>query len=133
MPSPLLTATIQATFINLCSCFIAQFLTPDDPPHYISLILYGILATPPNFLWQKLLERHFPGYRLKKVEVDDGGNGVQVEKRLDVRNTTIKVLLDQTVAAVPNTVGYIGITRWLRGVPFWMCWEAVKEVCITIK
>ncbi|KAL9131959.1 MAG: hypothetical protein Q9217_000239 [Psora testacea] len=127
MPSPIITATIQSTFITFCSCLIAQFLNPDNPPHYVSLILYGILATPPNFLWQQFIEKHFPGYRLKKVEVDEGGSGVDVQKRLHVRNTVIKVILDQTLAAVPNTVAYIGITRWLRGLPLEMCWDAVKE------
>ena len=129
MPSQMVTATIQSTLITLCSCIIAQFLTPDNPPHYISLITYGVLATPPNFLWQQAIEKYFPGYKLKKVEVDDGGKGAEVEKKLNVRNTIIKVVLDQTVAAVPNVVGYLGVTRWLRGVPLDMCWNAVKEVC----
>ena len=128
MPSPLVTATIQAVVIAFCSCLIAQFLTPDDPPHYVSLLLYSALATPPNFRWQKILEQYFPGYTLKKVEVDDGGKGVEVEKKLEVKNTVIKVILDQTVAAVLNVTGYIGITRLLRGVPLDICWEAVKEV-----
>ena len=52
-----------------------------------------------------------------------------MEKRLDVKNTVIKVVLDQTFAAVLNVAGYIGVTRLLRGVPLDICWEAVKEVC----
>ena len=128
MPSPLITATIQSAVITLCSCLIAQFLTPEAPPHYVSVLLYSVLATPLNFLWQQLLEQYFPGYTLKKVEVDDGGKGVEVEKRLDVRNTVIKVILDQTVGAVLNVTGYIGVTRLLRGVPVGMCLDAVKEV-----
>ena len=133
MSSPIVTATIQSTIITLCSCLVAQFLTPETPPHYISLILYSILATPPNFLWQQTIEQYFPGYTLKKVEVDDGGKGVEVEKELHVRNTVVKVILDQTLAALPNVVGYIGITRLLRGVPVEMCWQAVKEVCRVIR
>ena len=129
MPSPLVTATFQSVVITLCSCLIAQFLTPEDPPHYVSLLLYSAFATPPNFLWQQLLEQYFPGYTLKKVEVDDGGKGVEVEKKLNVTNTVIKVILDQTISAVLNVAGYIGITRLLRGVPLGMCLEAVKEVC----
>ena len=86
------------------------------------------MATPPNFLWQTSLESQFPGFNLKKVEVDDGGKGVQVEKVLNVKNTIIKVVLDQTVAALPNVAGYVGVTRLLRGVPFELAWEAVKQV-----
>lgn len=132
MPSPMVAATIQSTIITLFSCFIAQFLKPHDPPHYVSLLLYSVLATPPNFFWQQLIEEYFPGYSLTKVEVDDGGKGVEVEKKLNVMNTIIKVILDQTVAAVPNVVGYIGVTRLLRGVPWDICLEAVKEVCIEV-
>ena len=128
MDSAIIKATFQSAFITLCSCLIAQILTPDDPPHYVSLILYGILATPPNFWRQQTIERWFPGYTLKKVEVDDGGQGVEVGKKLNVRNTAIKVVLDQTVAALPNVVGYIVVTRLLRGVPVDLCLEAVKEV-----
>ena len=103
-------------------------MTPENPPHYVSLILYGILATPPNFWWQQTIEEWFPGYTVKKVEVDDGGKGVEVQKALNVKNTVIKVILDQTVAALPNVIGYIGVTRLLRGVPLDLCIEAVKEV-----
>lgn len=128
MPSAILKATVQSAFITFCSCLIARFLTPDDPPHYVSLLLYSAMATPPNYLWQQLLEQYFPGFKLKKVEVDDGGKGVEVEKVLNVKNTISKVVLDQTVAAVPNVMGYIGITRLLRGVPIELAWEAVKQV-----
>lgn len=128
MESPVVKATVQSAFITICSCLVAQFLTPDNPPHYVSLILYGILATPPNFWWQQTIEQWFPGYTVKKVEVDDGGKGVEVQKILNVKNTAIKVVLDQTVAALPNVIAYIGVTRLLRGVPLNLCIEAVKEV-----
>ena len=128
MESPVVKATVQSAFITVCSCLVAHFMTPDNPPHYVSLILYGILATPPNFWWQQMIEQWFPGYTVKKVEVDDGGKGVEVQKKLNVKNTVIKVILDQTVAALPNVIGYIGVTRLLRGVPLNLCIEAVKEV-----
>lgn len=61
--------------------------------------------------------------------MDDGGKGVEIEKRLNVRNTLIKLGLDQTVAAVVNVVAYIGGSRALRGLPLQECWMAVREVC----
>ncbi|MCJ1278849.1 hypothetical protein MMC21_006668 [Puttea exsequens] len=73
------------------------------------------------------MESRFPGFTLKKVEVDDGGKGVEVEKRLDVWNTLIKFGLDQTVGAVVNVALYLGGTRLLRGVPPVECWQAVQE------
>ena len=126
--SPIVAATIQSTIISFCSCLVALFLTPDRPPHISSLLLYSILATPPNFWWQQFIESKFPAYALQRVEVDEGGKGVEVEKKLNVQNTCIKVLLDQTVAAVVNVAGYIGVTRLLKGVPLGLCWKAVKNV-----
>ncbi len=61
--------------------------------------------------------------------MDDGGKGVEVEKRLNVRNTLIKLGLDQTIAAVVNVTAYIGGSRALRGVPLEECLMAVREVC----
>lgn len=130
MPPPIVTITFQSALITLCSCLIALYLTPDEPPHIPSLLLYCLLSTPPNFLYQKYIESKFPGYTLQKVEVDDGGKGVEVEKKLNVRNTCIKMSLDQTLAALINVMAYIGGTRLLKGVPPGLCWEAVKEVCI---
>ena len=128
MAPPIVKATIQSIIISFMSCLVALYIKPNDPPHYFSILTYSAFSTPLNFLWQTYLEKHFPGFTLLKVEVDDGGKGVEVEKKLVIQNTVIKVLLDQTVAAVPNVVGYIGITRLLRGVPVDLCWEAVKEV-----
>ena len=74
------------------------------------------------------MEKKFPGYKLSKVEVDDGGKGVELEKKLDVVNTMIKLALDQTVGSIVNVVAYVGLTRLLRGVPMIDCWNAVQEV-----
>lgn len=63
------------------------------------------------------------------MNVDDGGKGLEVEKRLNVRNTLIKLGLDQTIAAVVNVAAYVGGSRALRGVPLKECWMAVREVC----
>lgn len=128
MTAPIITATLQSALISLLSCIIAQSLNPSNPPHITSLVLYAILSTPPNFLWQQYIESQFPGYTLKKVSVDDGGKGVEVEKNLNVWNTCVKVLLDQTIAAVVNVAAYIGVTRLLRGVPLEDCTDAVREV-----
>ena len=125
----IITATLQSTILTLCSLLIAQYLTSSPPPNIPALLLYTLLSTPPNYLWQQYIENIFPGYTLKKLDVDDGGKGVKVEKRLDVRNTLIKLVLDQTIGAVVNVTAYIGVSRALRGVPLEECWMAVREVC----
>ncbi len=126
--SPVVTVTIQSVIISFCSCLVALYLTPDHPPHFPSLLIYSALATPPNFWWQQWLEAWFPGYTVRKVAVDDGGRGVEVEKLLNVRNTCTKVVLDQTIGAVVNVSAYIGATRLLKGVPADIAWSAVKNV-----
>ena len=60
--------------------------------------------------------------------MDDGGRGVEVEKKLNVKNTLAKMFLDQTVGAVVNVVAYIGGTRALRGVPLEECMDVMREV-----
>ena len=129
--APVTSATLQSAIISFCSCLVALYFMPEHPPHFPSLLIYTILATPPNFWWQQYLERRFPGYTLKKVEVDDAGEGVEVEKQLNVRNTCIKVVLDQTISAVVNVAAYIGGTRLLKGVPLYIAWSAVKLVRVT--
>ncbi len=130
MAPALLIATMQSTALTFCSLVIARFFTSSPPPDIPSLLLYTILSTPPNYLWQQFIESKLPGYTLKKIEVDDGGKGVEVEKKLDVRNTLAKIALDQTIGALVNVVAYIGGTRALRGIPLTICWDVVKEVCM---
>lgn len=128
MPSPVVTATLQATVLTFCSLLIARFLTSSPPPNIPALLIYTLLSTPPNFWWQEYLEKIFPGYTVGKVKVDDGGEGVEVEKKLNVANTLIKLVLDQTVASIINVVAYIGFTRLLSGVPAVECLHAVRKV-----
>lgn len=133
MAPAIVVATLQSAVLTLCSLLIARFLTSSPPPDIPSLLLYTLISTPPNYLWQQYIESRFPGYTLKKVEVDDGGKGVEVEKKLNPRNTLVKIGLDQTIGAVVNVAAYIGGTRALRGVPLGVCWDVVKEVCSSRK
>ena len=128
MLSPVIRATLQATILTLCSLLIARFLTSSPPPNIPALLIYTLISTPPNFWWQEYIEKRFPGYKLGKVEVEDGGKGVEVEKKLNVANTLIKLGLDQTVASIVNVVAYIGLTRLLSGVPAVECLDAMRKV-----
>lgn len=134
MPSSIVSATLQSTFLTLCSALVATFLTPKDPP-VLALVIYAALATPPNFLWQQYLERILPGYITEKKEVDGEvkggtsvGGGVTVKKRLNLRNTVMKVLMEQTVGAVVNIALHLGVVRALQGAPLAECLKTVTEV-----
>ncbi|MCJ1311270.1 hypothetical protein MMC25_004941 [Agyrium rufum] len=136
MPSALQTATTQAAVLNITSSVLAQLLTayrsgglPGEPSllnplgldfvPIVHFLIYSLLSTPPNYLWQQYLEKQFPGYptgkRKQKIKVDDDGKGVIVEKKLDLTNTAIKFLLDQSLGALVNTVAFLTVIKALRG------------------
>ena len=124
----IVTATVQATILSFASCMVAKYLSSSTPP-VLALVAFAILSTPPNFLWQQYIERKFPGYYTRKIEVDDYGKGVKVETKLNIRNTIAKFVLDQTVAALVNVMTFLGGVRLLNGESVDVCWQAVKEVC----
>ena len=99
MPSQIQKATVQASILNVTSSVLAQLLQAyrksSFPPSSSASSLYGLqllpilqflfwclLSTPPNFMWQEFLEKHFPGYPAQrdkqKIKVDDGGKVCRV-------------------------------------------------------
>jgi protein Mpv17 len=127
MPSPMMTATLQAAVLNLCSCLLATIISHQTPP-VIPLLIFTLIATPPNYLWQQYIERAFPGYSTRKLDLDSGEKEDTEVTKLNVGNTFIKFGLDQTFGAAVNTVGFLVGIRLLRGFPLEDCWQAVKEV-----
>ncbi|KAL8839432.1 MAG: hypothetical protein Q9176_004428 [Flavoplaca citrina] len=124
--------TIQSALLSLCSALVATFLTPKNPP-IVALVIFSLLATPPNFLWQQYLERKFPGYRVEKQEsnveikgAQSAGGGVTIKKKLNVRNTLMKMGIEQTLGSVINVALHLGIVQALQGVPLSECLQVVK-------
>ena len=128
MPYPIVTATLQAAILNLCSCAFASVMSSKAPP-IIPLFIFTLISTPPNFLWQQYLERLFPGYWTRKPDLDSGEKEGKEIKRLNIGNTLIKFALDQTLGALVSTTAFVVGVRLLRGFPLWECWLAAKEVC----
>lgn len=94
MPSQLQTVTIQAAILNVTSSILAQLMTAYRKGSFastastanplslqvvpiIQFLVFCLLSTPPNFLWQELLEVKFPGYPVQqgkpKLKLDDDG------------------------------------------------------------
>ncbi|RCI08721.1 hypothetical protein L249_4764 [Ophiocordyceps polyrhachis-furcata BCC 54312] len=94
-PRPLVTATVQAALLGALSNVLAQLLTADESTESIDWIpvlqflLFNIVSTPPNFLWQEFLESTYPRKN----------NG-----SLSIYNTMVKFALDQTIGALVNTL-----------------------------
>ena len=127
MAPHILIATLQSAFLSFCSSLVATYFTASDPP-ILALVTFSLLSTPPNYLWQQQVEKLLPAYTTRKIEVDAGGRGVTVEKKLNVSNTIMKFAFDQTVLALINVTLFIGGVRLLQGVPLNECLRAVKEV-----
>jgi hypothetical protein len=94
-------------------------LNTTDFTHFV---LFAILSTPPNFLWQSWLESKFPGYtsstQLSDKELEKwskSNDAKDTPKTLNIRNTAIKFFLDQTLGATVNTLLFIAGIDAMRG------------------
>ncbi|KAI9709910.1 MAG: hypothetical protein M1820_002987 [Bogoriella megaspora] len=120
-------------------------------------VIFTLLSTPPNFLWQEWLETTFPGYtpvptasedpssdsrEVKRIDTTPLGEAIEKtetattdelklhatrKNRLNVRNTGIKFALDQTLGAAFNTVAFIAGMGGLQGKSRDQIIEAVKD------
>ncbi|KAJ4416636.1 hypothetical protein N0V82_006646 [Gnomoniopsis sp. IMI 355080] len=125
-PSPLVSATLQSALLSATSNILAQAITAyrsekaftiDWVPVF-QFFLFTVVSTPPNFLWQEFLESTFPATvstptpeavnpasANNEKELDrEAREGRRVEVKLNIRNTVIKFLLDQTIGAAVNTL-----------------------------
>ncbi|KAI0965014.1 Mpv17/PMP22 family protein [Xylaria arbuscula] len=122
---PIVSATLQSAVLAATSNILAQCLTAyqTDTPLVFDLVpifqfvLYAFINVPPNFLWQDFLESAFPAYHVSPTraavasaaandedELDkEAREGKLVEPKLNITNTIVKVLLDQSVGAAANT------------------------------
>ncbi|KAI1374903.1 hypothetical protein F4677DRAFT_146933 [Hypoxylon crocopeplum] len=123
--SPIVTATVQSAVLAATSNLLAQLLTAyqnetslviDWVPVF-QFVLYAFINIPPNFLWQDFLETSFPAYHVsptpaavasavandEKALEQEAKEGKLVEPKLNIANTAIKMILDQTIGAAVNT------------------------------
>jgi hypothetical protein len=116
-------STLQSSLIAAGSNILAQAITAHqngtrftiDWIPVFQFFLFAVVSTPPNFLWQEFLESTFPSTHpaptneaIAAAASNDekalDTSPTLVEPKLNVRNTIIKTLLDQTVGAAVNTV-----------------------------
>lgn len=112
------TPTLLATVLNVTN--------PHQIPITLSLstiltfVIWTILVTPLNLLWQQFLERTFPGTvpasTPKTLPNSPAKEHVVVPgSRLHKGNLLKKFVIDQTVGAGLNTVGFIAFLAGVRG------------------
>lgn len=107
----------------------------------LQFVIFTVLNCPPNFLWQQFLESLFPSRTLhpteaalaaaasndeKELDSEESTHTI-VEPRLNLRNTILKFLIDQTVGGAGNTIGFITIMAGLRGASMEEAISLVRE------
>ncbi|EHK16945.1 uncharacterized protein TRIVIDRAFT_160998 [Trichoderma virens Gv29-8] len=128
-PSPIIQATLQSSLLAALSNILAQAITAyrnnvtvtiDWVPVF-QYVIFTVVSTPPNFLWQDFLESTFPAYPQppsKKQQPSDSKKSPSSQPppapKLSIVNTILKFLLDQTVGAALNTLLFSTFTRSLR-------------------
>ena len=68
----------------------------------------------------------------KEREKGEWTEELRVERRLDLRNTGIKLALDQTVGAGINTILFVAAMAAMRGASGDKVWSAVKTVSLCL-
>ena len=83
------------------------------------------------FLWLEGLESFFPG---NSEEQDVKGNGSKSKPKdlskpkLNIKNTIVKIVIDQIIGGAWNTVLFIATMGILRGMEYEAIVEQVREV-----
>lgn len=109
----MINLTMQAASLAGLSNLLAQIIQAYRSHNpllldYVTLlqfVIYSLLSTPPNILWQEYLEEKFPA-----DVVDEKGN-----KKLHKGNTAVKFVLDQTLGAIINSYLFIAGIGALKG------------------
>ncbi|KAL7784365.1 hypothetical protein V8C37DRAFT_395962 [Trichoderma ceciliae] len=87
MPSPIMTATLQAAALSTASNFCAQFIETYwnnsifhlDVIQLIRFIVYTFITAPPNYLWQQFLEKSLPAHPSTQQLHDHGGKDIELK------------------------------------------------------
>ncbi|KAL9946847.1 hypothetical protein D7B24_008163 [Verticillium nonalfalfae] len=159
MPSPIVTATLQASTLSTVSNLCAQFIQAyqEQRPFRLDLIqllrfiILSAVTCPPNFHWQQFLERSFPAYplpahaptdrsaeiELKRLDSEpsrlEDGTVVAPEPQFSLRNTLTKWFVDCiTMGAIMNTVAFLVIMGALKGQGLGPIWYNVETQTIPI-
>ncbi|KAG6056223.1 hypothetical protein E4U17_002351 [Claviceps sp. LM77 group G4] len=121
--NPIFSATLQAALLGAISNILAQLiqsyrnqtaLEVDWIPVF-QFLIFSIISTPPNFIWQNYLESTFPARNRTPPSPPPAAtqsqkpapkktSPEQQQQPLNIRNTLTKFILDQTLGATLNTL-----------------------------
>ena len=126
MTSVVVNSTIQAAALAGLSNLLAQGIQAYRTDQPLSLdygallqfVVFSLIATPPNVLWQEYLEEKFPA-----DQIDEKGI-----KRLHKCNTAVKFVLDQTLGAIMNSFFFVAGIGALKGKDSFTIWDDCQRV-----
>lgn len=103
-----------------------QDLFAVDFVHILQFMLFTALIAAPNYVFQNVLEHCFPTRTIPKERLQQGGAKdkdneeelLRKHGRLDIRNTVVKFVLDQSLSATTNTVLFIVVLGLIKGQSF---------------
>ncbi|KKY16302.1 putative mpv17 pmp22 family protein [Phaeomoniella chlamydospora] len=130
MPSPLVSATLQAASLSTVSNLIAQAIEAHknnrgviesfNAPELMRFVALTLITAPPNYKWQQFLERTFPafqpsGVRQEKdveraVEKREDDHEKHPKPKLNIRNTVShsrRILNNESLTGIKETVPVI--------------------------
>ncbi|KKP05948.1 hypothetical protein THAR02_01987 [Trichoderma harzianum] len=123
-PSPIIQATLQSSLLAALSNILAQAITAYRNNEAVTIdwvpvfqyVLFAVVSTPPNFLWQDFLESTFPAHPSPPKPPSDSKkiSPSSQPPPLSLTNTILKFLLDQTIGAALNTLLFSTFTHSLR-------------------
>jgi hypothetical protein len=91
----------------------------------------AFVLSPLTYVWLESLESRFPGSSedtsVNKSTAEKNGSK-QGKQKLNVKNTVVKVVIDQTVGAAINTVAFVMTMGLLRGQDFEVIKAQIQDV-----
>ena len=86
---------------------VIKTLSSIDIAALLRFIVFAIIATPPNYMWQKYLEDSYPTREAKQVKERKTDEKSVEEAPISITNTAIKFVLDQSIGCWANTILFI--------------------------
>ncbi|KAK2743778.1 hypothetical protein FQN57_004715 [Myotisia sp. PD_48] len=126
--SNILSATSQSILLNTVSNIIAQLISISRTSHggqsifsvfdyglFIRFVIFSLISTPVNCIWQEKLENTFPAPAgQEKQKKGETATEIEQNRRKLVVNTALKFLADQSIGAALNTILYVGVMEYLK-------------------
>lgn len=107
-----------------------------DVIQILQFMLFTAIVAAPNYIFQMAMEYSFPTRTVPRTRLEqarakdksDAKDLLQKHGQLNVRNTVIKFLLDQSLSATTNTMLFIVVLGLIKGQSIDYIREAMSKV-----